>query len=128
MKKKFSNSWISSKQPRKQRKYRENAPLHIKSKFLTAPLSKELKQKHGKNSIQLRKGDVVKVLRGQYKKKTGKIARVMKKLGRVHVEGMEGVKKDGSKMPYPIHPSNLMITELNLEDKKRQKSIERNKK
>ena len=33
MKSIFSKSWVSSKQPRKQRKYRYNAPDHIKKKF-----------------------------------------------------------------------------------------------
>ena len=29
------------------------------------------------------------------------------------------IKKDGTKVFYPIHPSNLVVTELNLDDKKR---------
>ncbi|MEK6835561.1 MAG: 60S ribosomal protein L26, partial [Nanoarchaeota archaeon] len=35
------------------------------------------------------------------------------------------VKLDGSKVYYPLHPSNLMITELNLNDKKRKAKLER---
>ena len=42
MKKIFSKHWKSSKQPRKQRKYRAKAPLHIKRKLLNVNLSKEL--------------------------------------------------------------------------------------
>ena len=48
MKKKFSESWKSSKQVRKQRKYRYNAPLHIKQKFVNVHLAKELRKKYKK--------------------------------------------------------------------------------
>ena len=43
--KEFSKSWVSSKKPGKQRKYRINAPLNIKRKFLSVHLSKELREK-----------------------------------------------------------------------------------
>jgi len=56
MKKKFSNSWKASKQVRKQRKFRYNAPLHIKHKFLSAHLSKELMKKYGTRNIPVKKG------------------------------------------------------------------------
>ena len=86
MKKLFSTHWKSSKQPRKQRKYQYNAPLHIKHKFLGSHLSKELIKKHGKRSIPVRKGDTVKVLVGQYKGKSGKIEKVFVKKTRVWIE------------------------------------------
>lgn len=121
MKRKFTKSWKSSKQPRKQRKYQRNAPLNIKHRFLSVLLSDQLREKYQKRNIPVKKGDTVKILRGQFKKKSGKVAKVFLKKTRVHVEGMDLVKKDGSKVPYSIHPSNLMITELNLDDKKRQK-------
>ncbi len=127
MKKKFVKSWNRSKQPRKQRKYRYNAPLNIKSKFMGCHLSKELRGKYKKRSITVRKGDSVKVLRGQFKKKTGKIDRVNIKKSKVYITGIEVTKKDGTKALYPIHPSNIIITELNLDDKKRKKSLERKK-
>ena len=52
MKKKFSNAWIGSKQPRKQRKYRHNAPLNVRNKFLSSHLSKEL-MKEPKDILKL---------------------------------------------------------------------------
>lgn len=121
MKTKFSSSWIKSKQPRKQRKYRYNAPLHIKQKFVSAHLSKELHKKHNKRSMNLRKGDSVKVMRGQFKNKTGKIEQISVKKTKVYVGGIEITKRDGTKARYPIHPSNLMITQLNMDDKMRNK-------
>ena len=125
MKNKFSKTWKKSKQPRKQRKYRYNAPLNIKNKFLGCHLSKELREKYKKRNMTIRKGDSVKVLRGQFKGKTGKIDRVDIKKSKVYITGIDITKKDGTKALYPIHPSNLIINELNLEDKKRTKTLER---
>jgi len=75
--------------------------------------------------MSVRKGDTVKILRGQFKNHTGKIFKVLLSKSKVHVEGAELVKKDGSKVYYPIHASNLMITNLDLTDKRRQKTLQR---
>ena len=125
MKKRFSSSWKSSKKPKKQRKYRYNAPLHIKQKFIHAHLSKELRKKYKTRRLGLKKGDKVTLLRGQFKKHTGNVERVDLKKTKVYVSGIEIAKKDGTKTTYPIDPSNILITELNLDDKMRQKIIER---
>lgn len=125
MKTQFSNAWKKSKQTRKQRKYRHKAPLHLKHLFLSSHLSKDLMKKYGKRNIPVRKGDTVKIVRGQFKNHMGKIEKVFLKKTRVYVEGAETIKKDGSKISYPLHPSNLIITTLNLEDKERQKILER---
>ncbi len=123
--KKFSNTWKSSKKQRKQRKYRFKSPLHVKQKLMHAHLSRELKKKYGKRSVGLRKGDKVRIMRGQYRKHENKIERIdLKKTG-VFVSGIEITKKDGSKNMIMLDPSNIMIIELNLDDKLRQKSIER---
>jgi len=121
----FFNKWKSSSKPKKQRKYRDNAPLHIKGNFLNAHLSVALKKKHGKRAIRVIKGDKVKLMKGQFKDKSGKIEKVMTKLGKVYIEGIEMQKKDGTKTKYPISPNNIMITELNLNDKKRQEKLKR---
>lgn len=121
MKKKFSTKWKASKKPRKQRKFTANAPKHRKNKEMASHLSAELKQKHNTRSITVRKGDKVKVLRGQFKGKSGKIDGVNTKKSKVHITGIEFVKKDGSKALYPIHASNLIVEDLNLDDKRRMK-------
>ena len=92
---------------------------------MSAHLSKDLRKKYDKRSINLRKGDNVKIMRGQFKNKQGKVERVNLKKTLVYVNGIEVTKKDGTKALFPIHPSNLMITELNLDDKIRQKKAER---
>lgn len=128
MKLKWSKYWKSSKQRRKQRKYVANAPLHIKNSLFSANLSKDLRKKHNFRNIPLRKGDKVKVMRGQFKKHIGKIELINYKKMRVYVEGINAVKKDGTKKFVSIHPSNLMITELNLDDKQRKNILERKRK
>ena len=122
MKQKFSKSWKSSKQPRKQRKYSANAPLHIRKKFLSVNLSKGLRKKHGRRNIPVKKGDVIKIMRGKCKKKQGKVTEVNTKTSKISIEGIQVKKQDGSKVNVRLRPSNLQIIELNLEDKKRLKS------
>ncbi len=123
--KKFSKSWKSSKDPRKQRRYTRNAPLHIKRSMLVSRFSKELTKKYGKRNIGIRKGDKVKIVRGNFKAHAGKVEKILTKRLRVCIENIQVSKKDGKKAYYPIHPSNLIITELDLGDKKRTKILER---
>lgn len=123
--KKFSREWKSSKKPRKQRNYRLNSPLHIKQKFTHVHLSKDLRRKFGKRSISLRKGDKVKVMKGKFHKYEGKVEKVDLRRSRVFIAGIEAAKKDGTKKMIALHPSNLMITDINTDDKFRQKLLER---
>ncbi len=126
--KKWTKSWKSSKKPRKQRKYVFNLPLHIRRVLLSTLLAKELREKYNRRNLPIREGDKVKILRGQFKKKTGKVTKIDLKKARIHIEGIENVKKDGSKAPYPIYPSNVVITELNMDDRRRRKILERKEK
>ncbi len=124
MKNKFSKHWKKSNQPRKQRKYLANAPLHLKRKILNINLSKELRKKYGRRNISGRKGDVVKIMRGRFKKKKGKIVSVKTKISKIEVDGIQIKKQDGSKVNIKFRPSNVQIVELYLEDRKRNKSLE----
>lgn len=118
MKSDFSLSWLSSKQPRKQRKYRYNAPMHKRNDFMNARLSKELATKHGVRNIRVRTGDKVKVLRGQFKGTEGVVNSVDVAREKLFVAGAELTKTDGGKVAYPIHPSKVMVTTAK-EDKRR---------
>lgn len=119
MKKEFSTAWKASSQPRKQRKFTAKAPIHIKRKTLCANLSKDLRKKHERRSIVVRKGDTVKVTRGKYAKKQGKVLEVKMKLGKIYIEGVNTKKMDGSQANVSIRPSNLQIIEMNSDDSKR---------
>lgn len=128
MKADFSSAWISSSQPRKQRKFVFNAPLHTKHKFLSANLAKPLREKYGKRSLPIRKGDEVLVMRGSFAKKKAKVSLVNLKRAKIVLEGIQRTKKDGTKVNVPFSPSNLQIQVLSLEDKMRIAVLGRNKK
>ena len=119
MLKDWSRKYVRSKQPRKQRKYIYNAPLHIKRRFLHVLLSQELRKKLNRRNIRIRKGDKVKILRGDFKGQVGEVIRVDTKKTRVYVDTAKRKNPKGEEYYIPISPSNLMILELNLEDKKR---------
>jgi len=116
MKQEFSTSWNASTQPRKQGKFRYNAPLHLRTKFLSAHLSDALIEKHKRNSAVVRKGDEVLVMRGQFKKKTAKVTRVDTKDSKLYLEGLNITKRDGTKVEVAIDPSNVRLTTL-VDDK-----------
>ncbi|AFK50762.1 50S ribosomal protein L24P [Thermogladius calderae 1633] len=116
-----------SKKPSKQRKALYNAPLHVRHKFMTAKLSDELAEKYGVKRLPVRKGDTVKILRGDWRGHEGKVVDVDLKRGRIFVEGVQVKKADGTLVYYPIHPSKVVITKLDLSDKYRTRIIERRK-
>jgi large subunit ribosomal protein L24 len=118
MKQEFSTKWIESKQPRKQKKYRFNAPLHIKHKFLSANLSKELRKKYNKRTLPLRKDDEVLIMRGSFKKKKAKVSSIDLKRSKIILENINRSKRDGSKVSVSFNPSVLQIHALGSEDKR----------
>ena len=106
----------SSKSPRKQRKYRFTAPLHVKRHLLSAHLSKELRTAYHTRNVPIRKGDAVVVMRGKFKGTGGKIDKVYTKYLKVSVDTIKATTKKGNKVPFKLRPSALMIKELNLTD------------
>ncbi len=110
-------------QPRKQRKMMYQAPLHVLHNSLSAPLSASLKTSHKVRSLPVRKGDTVRVMRGDRKGTEGKISKVDQKTHRISIEGITREKVDGTAIPVLIHPSKVMITNLNLDDKWRRESL-----
>jgi len=114
---------VTSKQPRKQRKARYNAPLHIRQKFMGARLSDELSKKYNTRSAHVIVGDTVTVMRGDFRNVSGKVESVDLKRGVIVVTGVISTKVDGSEVPRPIYPSNVLITGLNLKDKTREARI-----
>jgi len=128
MKQQWSGKWVKSKQPRKQRKYRYNAPLHLRHKFLSVTLTKTLRSRFGVRSMPLRTGDEVEVMRGSLSGQRGKVEKVHLRKGKVYIENLKVKKVDGSQVARPLQPSNLRITALSLDDKKRLKILERRSK
>lgn len=95
-----------------------NAPLHVKHKMVSSHLSKELIKQYNRRSIPVRKNDVVKIVRGSNKGKSGKIEKVLLNKMKVYIEGITQSNKTGKTSFIPLDPSNLIVTSL-YEDKKR---------
>jgi len=114
-----------SKQPRKQRKARYAAPLHIRQKFMGARLSEALTKEYGTRSAAVITGDTVKVMRGDFKGTEGKVQSVSLMDGTIAVDGVISTKVDGTEVPRLINPSNVMITKLEMKDGRRASSIKK---
>ncbi|MFQ5940956.1 MAG: 50S ribosomal protein L24 [Nitrososphaerales archaeon] len=104
------------------------SPAHRRSRLLGAGLSPDLRAQYGTRSLRVTKGDSVKVLHGEYKGIEGKITKVHATDGRLAIEGIQREKIRGGNIPVLIHPSNVIIVGLNLEDKWRQSILERKQK
>ncbi|MFZ0184909.1 MAG: 50S ribosomal protein L24 [Nitrosotalea sp.] len=100
------------------------ASKHLLSKQLGSHLAKDLKEKHHCKSMRVIEGDSVKVLRGEFKGIEGKVTRVSTERRGIAIEGIKREKLKGGNVDIFIHPSNVVITSLNLEDKWRQNRLE----
>lgn len=67
---------------------------------MSASLSKELREKHDVRSMPIRKDDEVKVVRGTFKGREGKVASVYRKKFVIHIERIQREKAQG--MAYKI--------------------------
>ncbi|HEC77433.1 MAG TPA: 50S ribosomal protein L24 [Thermoplasmatales archaeon] len=113
-----------SVQPRKQRKFLYNAPLHKKRKWISAHMADDLILKYRRRSLPVIRGDTVKIMRGEFKGTTGKVRKVNTRKGSLEIEGVTITKVDGKKVSRPIHASNVLITKLNLTDPWRRRKLE----
>lgn len=121
---KLTKNSVSAK-PIRVRQRMHLAGSHKKSTGLpTAALSSDLKAKYAKNSVRVRVGDNVKLVRGEYSGIEGKVQKVFATEGLVSVEGITREKIAGGNTPVRIHTSNLVVTGLNLNDKWRRSAIE----
>ena len=116
---------MKTTKPRKQRKRLYQAALHKRNKRFSAPLSPKLKESRNINSVPVRTGDTVQIMAGDRKGFEGKVTGVDRGKYRVFVEGVTQEKVDGTPVPIPLHPSKVMITQLNLDDKWRRETLKR---
>jgi large subunit ribosomal protein L24 len=114
----------TSSQPRKQRKAMYDAPHHVNRKAMASHLSEELLLKYNRRSLTVIKGDEVKMMRGDWKGTSGKVLTIDARFRKVTVDGVTNKKADGTEVPLPVDPSNLLITKLNLEDNRRRSKLE----
>jgi large subunit ribosomal protein L24 len=93
-------------------------------KGLSAPLSSELQERYRRRSFPVRKGDTVKIMRGDFTGIEGKVNRVDRDRGRLFVEGLSREKVSGTSALMTVHSSKVTITNLNLSDKWRADVLE----
>lgn len=90
---------------------------------ISAHLSKELRSQYKRRSIGVRKGDEVRIVRGEHAGKSGAVSGVDKKSTRIFVSGVTLKRTVGTEKQVPIEPSNVVITNLILNDSARQRIL-----
>ena len=70
-------------------------------------------------------GDTIKVIRGEYSGIEGKVEKVNMKRGSLAIEGIQREKVRGGNVKVEINSTNVVITDLDLDDKYRQVLIQR---
>ncbi|RLM56972.1 50S ribosomal protein L24 [Halobellus sp. Atlit-31R] len=113
-----------TKQPRKQRTRTQNAPLHERQNQVRATLSDDLREEYGQRNVRVNAGDTVEVLRGDYAGTEAEVVEVDLRDATVHVEDVTVEKADGEEVPRPLDASNLRVTELDLEDERREARLQ----
>jgi len=109
---------------RKSRKLHFSAPSSVRRKIMSSALSKELRNKYHARSLPVRKDDEVRIVRGKYKGRDGKVTQVYRKKWVIHVDRVQRDKANGSSVPIGIHPSKVVITTIKL-DKDRRAILDR---
>ena len=115
------NKAISSK-PTKVRKAHFQASSTERRVIMSSTLSKPLREQHKIRSIPIRKGDTVRVVRGSdaVKGKEAKVVSVYRKKYVIHLENLSRNNAKATAVPIPIHPSNVVITDLYLNNNRQQ--------
>jgi len=116
---------LKTKKPSTSRKRRYTAPAHIRRKFISSPLSPNLRAEHGTRSMTVVVDDTVSITKGDRRYAEGRVLRVDTKAFKIYIEGVTRERQDGSAVQIPIRPENVMITRLNLDDPRRRQVLER---
>jgi large subunit ribosomal protein L24 len=122
---------MTSTKARTQRKRAANAPLHRKRLQTSAHLAPEIHDKaKGRmpRALPVRRGDTVRIMRGGFRGREGKVVSVDRTDGTVVVEGITIEKVDEKKVPRPLHASNLMIIRMDDTDAWRRRKFEESNK
>lgn len=108
-----------SHKPSKQRKYLFTLPIHKRRSLLTAPLIKSVSERLKIKRIPVRKNDEVTIYKGDYKGVKGLVTRVDRGRGKIFIEGVTREKSDGTVVPIPVSPYNVVISKVDTSDKRR---------
>jgi len=105
-----------SAQPRRQRLAQFTADTFERRRRMQVPLSRELKNRYGRRSLPVRKGDTVRILSGSYVGREERVAKVNRRDYSVTLDNVTGKTADAKMKPLPIRPSHLLLIRLNLAD------------
>ena len=114
-------------QARKQRKALANAPWHRRRRLLSARLDEsylEDPKRKLPHALPVRKGDIVKIMRGDEAGKEGKVASVDYQRLRITIEGITSQKAKGQQVAKQVHPSKVKIVKLDETDPMRLRRYE----
>ncbi len=109
--------------PRKQRKAAFSAHNFARRRFLTVPLSKELRTRYGRRQLPVRKGDTVRVVSGSYEGQEERVAQINTRDRTVTLDNITLKKADQKLKPLPVRPNHLLLTKLNLSDAWRRRTL-----
>src|SRR5437764_5988655 len=118
---------MTSRNHRTKRTRAPNAPLHTKRIMPSSHLATEIHDKskaHLPRALPVRKGDTVRVMRGGFRGREGKVVSVDRVHGTVVVEGITIEKVDEKKVARPLHASNLLIIRMDDTDAWRRRKLE----
>ena len=101
------------------------ATNQFRGKQAGSHLSKQLRQKYGQRSVRILNGDTIKVIRGEFKGVDGKVVKVSTAKHTIAIEGVKKQKRKGDKIDVYIDSSNVVITNLNTDDKWRTVRLEK---
>jgi large subunit ribosomal protein L24 len=116
---------VTTTKPNIQRKAAASA--ETKKGLMRAGLSKDLRSEYGVRGSSIRKGDTVRIAKGDYKGHEGKVSSIDLSGMKITVEGVQISKMDGTKKSVQIPPSQVTLTKLDLSDKFRKKNFEAKK-
>ncbi len=108
----------TSSKPRKQRKFRREAPLHLRKKFLNLHVPRQLRErlKIATRKVPAKKGMKVRVVKGKHKGKEGNITRISTKRTLIYIEGISHRTARGREKLVGIRPNNVVIIDENIKN------------
>src|SRR2546428_14124975 len=106
---------MTSTKPRTQRKRAANAPLHTKRIMASSHLAPEIRDKskvHLPRALPVRKGDTVRIMRGGFRGKEGKVVSVDRVHSTAVIEGITIEKVDEKKVARPLDAANRLVVRM----------------
>ncbi|MFB6111835.1 MAG: 50S ribosomal protein L24 [Halobacteriaceae archaeon] len=113
-----------SEQPHKQRTAQREAPLHERHDQVRAHLSEDLRAEFDQRSVRVNAGDTVRISRGDFAGEEAEVVEVDLRDAVVYVEDITTETADGEEVPRPLDASNLLVTDVDLDDERRAQRLE----